>query len=89
MSRRQASADEFASYQRRAMAAARAVFDQQPRHATDEQGGPMYLQAFAVSRWIFWKRLAITYRLLARTGDGLRRFRLWIRIALAVSVTPL
>jgi 2-polyprenyl-6-hydroxyphenyl methylase/3-demethylubiquinone-9 3-methyltransferase len=31
----------------------------------------MYLQAFAVSRWIFWKRLSITCRLLvARRGTA-------------------
>jgi 2-polyprenyl-3-methyl-5-hydroxy-6-metoxy-1,4-benzoquinol methylase len=65
MSIRQDATDDFVSYQRRAMATARAVFDGQPQHATDEQGGPMYLQALAVSRWIFWKRLAITCQLLA------------------------
>ena len=89
MSRRQASADEFASYQRRVMAAAQAVFGPAALARHGRTGRADVSPSVRRLTLGFWKRLAIAYKLLACAGNGVRRFRLWVRTAVAVFVTPL
>jgi SAM-dependent methyltransferase len=62
--------ESFSSYRARAAAPARAVFDLYPPHALDEQAGPAYLEGMALSRWVFWRRLATVAGLLPAAGTG-------------------
>lgn len=62
--------ESFRAYCRRAGLAAQAVFRQYPPHALDEQAGPAYLEGLALSRWIFWRRLAAVNRLLPHSGTA-------------------
>jgi 2-polyprenyl-3-methyl-5-hydroxy-6-metoxy-1,4-benzoquinol methylase len=60
--------EAFSSYQRRATAVARKVFAAYPQHALDEQAGPAYLEGMALSRWAFWRRLAVVASRLPASG---------------------
>lgn len=56
-------------YLSRAADVARTVFVRHREHELDEQAGPAYLEGFALSRWIFWRRLSKVIELLPARGE--------------------
>jgi 2-polyprenyl-3-methyl-5-hydroxy-6-metoxy-1,4-benzoquinol methylase len=60
----------FGTYRRRAAAVARDIAERLPTHALDEQAVPAYTQGNPLSRAVFWRRLRLVRRYLARFEGG-------------------
>ena len=63
--------ERFSSYKKRVVEIAREVVATYPPGSLDEQAALAYLKGLALSRWVFWRRVAFMHRHLRRAaGSG-------------------